>query len=335
MVTIKDIAKAAGVSHTTVSRALNNNPLIKEATRKKIQALAAEMNYSPNFNAKSLVNQKNYMIGLFFSSIEDGTSSSFLTDAITGIHSVLKESFALSVEAIDEITAPQLINFQRYDGIIVMSQSDSDTPFIQHIKRQNIPLVVVNRQLDDDEIINVVANDAAGVTEAIDYAIECSHQEIGFIGGISNFRSSKEREQGLRKSLEKHSIQAEPNYFFNGDYSIHSGFIEMQKILKLDKKPTVVFCANDDMAIGAIRAVDQSGLNVPQDISVIGFDDSLFVSYLNPPLTTVHKPLKKICQKGTQLLLSLINGQKPEQHLYRLTTSLKIRQSVAKLAKSE
>ena len=132
MVTIKDIAKAAGVSHTTVSRALNNSSLIKNETKQKIRQLAKEMNYSPNYSAKGLVNQKKYLIGLFFSSLHKGTSSNFLADSIAGIHSVLDTNYSLSVESIDVVDLTE-INLQRYDGLIVMSQSDDDQPFIDYL----------------------------------------------------------------------------------------------------------------------------------------------------------------------------------------------------------
>ncbi len=136
MVTIKDIAKAAGVSHTTVSRALNNSSLIKNETKQKIRQLAKEMNYSPNYSAKGLVNQKKYLIGLFFSSLHKGTSSNFLADSIAGIHSVLDTNYSLSVESIDVVDLTE-INLQRYDGLIVMSQSDDDQPFIDYLKEKN------------------------------------------------------------------------------------------------------------------------------------------------------------------------------------------------------
>ncbi|MBL1230206.1 LacI family DNA-binding transcriptional regulator [Enterococcus sp. BWB1-3] len=331
MVTIKDIAKTAGVSHTTVSRALNNSPLIKEATRKKIHELAAEMNYVPNFNAKSLVNQKNYMIGLFFSSIEEGTSSSFLVDVIKGIHSRLDESYGLSVQGIDEIQNLEQINFQRYDGIIIMSQSDSDQGFIDFLKQQQIPFVVLNRQLEDKHIINISADDAAGVETAIDYAISQGHRKIACIGGIEGFRSARERKAGLINSLTKHHLPINVTYFFEGDYSIEGGFQEMKKILLLKDLPTLVFCANDDMAIGAIRAAEESGLHIPQDISFIGFDDIPFVAYLNPPLTTVHKPINEISRQGTELLLNLIAGNQTTSSQVKIPTRLEIRKSVAKL----
>lgn len=333
MVTIKDIAKAAGVSHTTVSRALNDNPLIKLETRKKIQQLAKELNYVPNFNAKSLVNQKNYMIGLFFSSIQQGTSSSFLVDVITGIQSVLDESYSLSVKGIDEILHLENINFQRYDGIIIMSQSDTDDHFITYVQQQSIPFVVLNRPVDDSRIINVLANDAEGVMTAVDYAIKKGHQEIGYIGGKDSFRSSNERKRGLTDSMTKHQLTIREEYFFQGDYSIESGFEEMKKLLSLPQRPSLVVCANDDMAVGSLRAITEAGLRVPQDISLIGFDDNLFVAYLTPPLTTVHKPIKKISQTGIYLLLDLIEGKPVSETQVRIATSLKIRDSVAALTK--
>ena len=125
MVTIKDIAKTAGVSHTTVSRALNDSRLIKEETKEKIRAIAAELNYVPNFSAKGLVNQKKYLIGLFFSSLQKGTSSSFLAEAISGVRQALDKNYSLSVESIDTLVLSE-INLQRYDGVITLSQSERE-----------------------------------------------------------------------------------------------------------------------------------------------------------------------------------------------------------------
>ena len=313
MVTIKDIAKAAGVSHTTVSRALNNSSLIKNETKQKIRQLAKEMNYSPNYSAKGLVNQKKYLIGLFFSSLHKGTSSNFLADSIAGIHSVLDTNYSLSVESIDAVDLTE-INLQRYDGLIVMSQSDEDQPFIDYLKEKAFPFVVVNRHINDPAVIN--------------YGIGCGHTKIAYIGGKKNFRSTKEREKGVLDSLKKASIPANPAYFLTGDYSLESGLKNMEYLLSLSDLPTLVFCGNDDIAIGALRAVHSAGLRVPQNISLIGFDDSPVVSYLNPPLTTVHKPLKEMCQVGTKLLLDLIEDRPIEQSKMELSTLLMLRESI-------
>lgn len=328
MVTIKDIARLAGVSHTTVSRALNNSPLIKFETKKKIKEIAAEMNYVPNFSARSLVSQKSFRIGLFFSSIEEGTSASFLVAAIRGINSVLSHHYSLSVNGIDTLSDEVSITPQMYDGIVVMSQSDEDDSFIQTVVDANIPLVVLNRQLDNDSILNVSGNDRQGVKEAIVYGASKGHKKIAMIGGIAGFRSAIERRQGFLDGLEASHLTSPSNYFIAGDYSIESGRVCADKLLQLDTPPTLIFCANDDMAIGALKACVANNKKVPEDIAIIGFDNILFSEYTSPALTTVSKPILDISKFGTQLLLDSISGETIEQRQYLLNTTLVKRESV-------
>ncbi len=328
MVTIKDIAKVAGVSHTTVSRALNGNPLIKKETRDKIEKIAAELNYVPNFSAKSLVMKKSYTIGLFFSSIDQGTSASFLVDVIKGINHVLDENYSLTVHGIDSIRYLDSISPQRFDGILVMSQSDADNEFIYHVKRTRIPLVVLNRHLEDQSIMNVVADDKGGVREAIDYAIAQGHRKLAMIEGKAGFKSTTERKQGFLDSLLAHSLLPNPDYFAAGDYSIESGYQTMNALLALPSPPSLVFCANDDMAIGAMNACYAAGVSVPNGMSLIGFDDIVFARYTNPALTTVRRPIADISELGTKKLIELMQNPetKPEQSLVK--TEFMIRQTV-------
>lgn len=329
MVTIKDIAKVAGVSHTTVSRALNGNPLIKKETREKIEKIAAELNYVPNFSAKSLVMKKSYTIGLFFSSIDQGTSASFLVDVIKGINHMLDENYSLTVHGIDSIKHLDSISPRRFDGILVMSQSDADNEFIYHVKRTRIPLVVLNRHLEDQGIMNVVADDRGGVREAIDYAIAQGHRKLAMIEGKAGFKSSAERKQGFLDSLLAHSLLPNPEYFAAGDYSIESGYRTMSSLLALPAPPSLVFCANDDMAIGAMNACYAAGVPVPDGISLIGFDDIVFAQYTNPALTTVRRPIADISELGTKKLIELMldPDTKPEQSLVQ--TEFMIRRTVA------
>lgn len=331
MVTIKDIARVAGVSHTTVSRALNGNPLIKKETRDKIEKIAAELNYIPNYSAKSLVTKKSYTIGLFFSSIEQGTTASFLVDVIKGINHVLDENYNLSVNGIDSIHNLDTILPQRFDGILVMSQSDADNEFIYHVKRCGIPMVVVNRQLEDYGIMNVTANDREGVKEAINYAITQGHSRCAIIEGRIGFKSSIERKQGFIDSLMLNQIPLNPAYFVPGDYSIESGKTAMQQLLALPSPPTLVFCSNDDMAIGAMKACYAAGITIPQGISIIGFDDIMFAPYCNPALTTIRKPITDISKLGTQKLIELMNDTQTIPTQLFVKTSLMIRETVAQL----
>ncbi|MFD3261250.1 LacI family DNA-binding transcriptional regulator [Paenibacillus lentus] len=331
MITIKDIARVAGVSHTTVSRALNGNPLIKKETRDRIEKIAAELNYVPNYNAKSLVMKKSYTIGLFFSSIDQGTSASFLVEVIKGINHVLDENYNLSVNGIDSIHNLDNIIPQRFDGILVMSQSDADNAFIYHVKKMGIPLIVLNRQLEDPGIMNVIANDREGVKEAIDHAISQGHRKLAMIEGKTGFKSSTERKQGFLDSMLEHGLPLTSDYFVTGDYSIESGYKAMSQLLALPDPPTLVFCGNDDMAIGAMNACFAEGITIPTQLSLIGFDDIVFARYTNPALTTVRRPIADISKLGTQKLIELMQqpDSKPEQLFVK--TALMVRQTVAKI----
>lgn len=329
MVTIKDIAKLAGVSHTTVSRALNDSPLIKPATKDKIKKIATELHYVPNFNAKSLVNQKSYTIGVFFSSISHGTSSSFLVDVIKGVNSVLDENYSIAVNGIDTLVHFDKIISKRFDGIIVLSQSDTDNAFIYYIQQTGIPLVVLNRRLDDPSIPNVSANDQQGVEQAIDEAISLGHKDLAYINGKSSFRSSAERKQGFINSLSKHQLPIQPEFMVNGDYSMESGFEKMKQLLDLPTPPSLVFCANDDMAIGALKACFLKERKVPHDISIIGFDDTAFAQYSTPALTTIHKPIDKISEIGMQMLIALMNSDTLEEIQILVDTFLVKRESLS------
>lgn len=328
MVTIKDIAKIVGVSHTTVSRALNNSPLIHPETKEKIRKIAEELNYVPNVNAKSLVTQKSFMIGLFFSTLAHGTSDSFLVEVLKGINSILPDQYNLSVKGIDTLKSYDFLTLQRFDGVIIMSQTDQDDEFIQALTNAGIPFVILNRQADPKKYVSVTSNDRQGVTQAIDYAIDRGIHDIAFIEGKKGFRSTAERKKGYLDSLKKHGIPVHPEWIVSGDYSIESGRHACEKLLRLATPPRLIFCSNDDMAIGALKACHARNLRVPEDIALIGFDGIPFTQYTTPALTTIRKPIMEISKVGTQALLQMINKEPiPEKQLL-IDTSLEIRDSV-------
>ncbi|WP_430609319.1 LacI family DNA-binding transcriptional regulator [Enterococcus sp. DIV0876] len=326
MVTIKDIAKIAGVSHTTVSRALNDSPLIKPATKKKISEIADTLNYIPNVNAKSLVNQKSYIIELFFSHLSKGTSNSFLGDVIKGINDTLPKEYSLAVHELQEAAA-DFDNLNRIDGAIVMSQSDQDDAFIEALSKQNIPLVVLNRQLDTTRYRNVTSNDAQGVYKMIHHAIDQGYTKFGLIEGVPSFRSSIERKKGFDQALAEADLTYPPEYIVSGDFSLVSGQKGAQQLLSLPTPPEVIFCSNDDMAIGAINYCLQAGFTIPKDIAIIGFDDIPFSQFTYPPLTTISKPVYEMSKRATELLLAS-PSEEDSQTQFFLDTSLTIRQSL-------
>ncbi|KMT40339.1 LacI family DNA-binding transcriptional regulator [Melissococcus plutonius] len=329
MVTIKDIAKIAGVSHTTVSRALNNNAKIKPQTRQRIMKIAEDLKYVPNLNAKSLVTNKNYTVGLFFSSIESGTSSSFLANTLKVMYEGLDENYLLSVGAIENITNIDTALRNRFDGILVLSQSDKDDDFIYQAKNLKIPLVVLNRHVEDDSIINIIGDDRQGVKKALQMAYQAGHRKFGLIEGIPNFKSTSERRQGFFDVLSQTDAKLSTQTVKTGDYSTESGKKAMLEILSLKERPDLVFCSNDDMAIGALKACYEQGIKVPDEISLIGFDNIHYSQYTNPSLTTIERPINKMSRLGLSYLVQLMNGESfDQQKQIQLETQVVIRETV-------
>lgn len=330
-VTIKDIARLANVSHTTVSRALNNSPLINEETKKKIKMIAKKLNYVPNYNARSLVLDKSYNIGLFFSSINRGTSPGFFFETVTGVSSAIEEKYNLVIRGIDSYNDFSTINEKRFDGIVLMSQSDDDNSFIYHVIQSNIPLIVLNREIEEKSLINIVSDDKEGSFKGVEHLVENGHKEIALITGKSGFKSTEMRKEGFMDALIKNKIPVHSEYIVEGNYDMKSGYNAMKHFLKLPKIPTAIFCSNDDMAIGAIKAAFDSGFNVPDDISIVGFDNLPVSEYTTPSLTTVARPMEDISILGGKKIVEIINGGEYKPEKIYIKTKLVIRDSVLKL----
>ena len=307
-VTIKDIAKIANVSHTTVSRALNDSPFINIETKAKIMAIAKELNYVTNYSAKSLVLNRSYNIGLIFTTISEATSSSFFHQTVNGVSSVIKESYNLVVRGIDDYKTFTNVNKRSFDGIILMSQSNSDNSFIYYLMEKKIPIVVLNRDIDESSLVNILSSDKKGSYEAVMYLIENGHKNIAMIEGKEGFNSTLERKNGFLKALIESKLLIKNEYMVQGDYTIGSGYSAMKKLLKLSTIPTAVFCSNDEMAVGAMKATFEAGLNVPADISIMGFDGNQLGAYLRPTLTTVRRPIIEVSKKGAEKLLYIIEN---------------------------
>ncbi|MBN7574285.1 MULTISPECIES: LacI family DNA-binding transcriptional regulator [Clostridium] len=330
-VTIKDIAKLANVSHTTVSRALNNSPYINEETKVKIMALAKELNYVPNYSAKSLVLLKSYVIGVFFSSISEGTSDTFFHEIIRGVNNVIDKEYNLVVRGIDDYQYSHLIDNRNFDGIIVVSQSKNDDEFIQTILEKNIPTVVINRYIENEGLVNIMSDDTKGVYDAVTYFIENNHRKIALLQGNKEFESTVYRKRGYIRALEDNNIPINEEYILSGRYDLKSGYENMKKLLKLENVPTAVFCANDDIGVGAMKAIFEAGLKVPEDISIIGFDDSNFCNYVTPPLTSVRKDSLAMSEYGGRNLLNLIKNKEVDKEKVYIQSQLVVRKSVKKL----
>lgn len=327
-VTIKDIAKVAGVSVMTVSRALNDRNDVSDDTKRRIKEIANKLHYVPNYNAKSLVLERSYNIGLFFTTLGNSTSSSFFYETVAGCEGVIKERYNLVIKSIDGYEKLSAITRKSFDGIILMSQSSKDNAFIYNIKEKGIPMVVMNRDIEDSAIANILSSDRQGAFNAIEYLISYGHRKIAIIQGRDEFSAAQERKNGYIDALIKNNIPIHEDFILKGDFTMSSGYHAMQKLLKSGNIPTAVFCSNDEMAIGAMKATHENGMKIPCDISIMGFDDNYAGEYMTPALTTVRRPIRKMSSEAAKLIISIIENKKPDIKKVFIDTSLIERKSV-------
>ncbi|WP_407071694.1 LacI family DNA-binding transcriptional regulator [Acidithrix ferrooxidans] len=325
---MKDIARLLDVSHTTVSRALNDSPLISPATKKKIVETAKMLNYVPNYSARSLVQNKSYNVGLIFSTIGGSTSPDFFYETISGVTLAMEPGYNLVVNGVDSHTELDWVDSKRFDGIVLVSQTDKDDAFIFYAMDRGIPLVVLNRNVAVDNLVNILSADRIGAYNAVEHLIERGHREIALIGGVPGFQATTERREGYFSALSDSGIPIRGDLMADGDFTMESGFSAMTKLLSVGVSPSAVFCLNDEMAIGAMKAIVNAGYRVPEDFSVVGFDDSKFSSYVTPSLTTVRRSIAEVGRVGTSSLMSILNGNQVDAEKIFIATRFIARESV-------
>lgn len=310
MVTINDVAKSAGVSRSTASRAFSQNSSIRPATRQKVLQAAQRLGYSPNLNAKGLVEHKHYMIGVFFSRLH-ADNSTYFSNIIGSVNSQLPNNYVISVQGITQIRDFGQTVQNRIDGAIVFSQTPADDPFINQLIAARIKTVVVLRRFDSDAVDNVYPDDGRGISNLVDYLHNMGHKQIGFINGPDQYTATHVRYAALKEASKRVGITILPTAVKWGHFTLESGEKLMASILQQlrERWPSCVVCASDDIALGAIKACHQYGIHVPNDISIVGFDNIPYASVMTPSLTTVTNPLTAMATEGVKLLFTRINGQ--------------------------
>jgi LacI family transcriptional regulator/LacI family repressor for deo operon, udp, cdd, tsx, nupC, and nupG len=316
MISIKDVARAAKVSHSTVSRALRNSPLVNAKTRALIQKIAQEKGYTVSAVARSLVTRRTNTIGVVVTTLADP----FAGEVVSGI-----EEFALSREYSIivacghsdpdlELRAVHSLRERRVDGILVMA-SRIGARYLQMLSGMHVPIVLINSHHSGQFIHSVRIDDVAGACLATGHLADLGHRRIGYIGDKLGFQSDMDRMTGYRKTLEEADLPFVPELVVHGDGTPESGMSAMERLLSLPDRPTAVFCYNDRMAIGAMRAIRERGLRVPRDISICGYDDLYLSSYTDPPLTTIQQPKREMGSLAGEILLRLLSGEKPESRM--------------------
>ncbi|MBS2968468.1 LacI family DNA-binding transcriptional regulator [Metabacillus sp. KIGAM252] len=337
MTTIKDIAKAAGVSVTTVSRALNGYSDVNERTRKKIIEISKELNYSPNILARGLVMNKSKTIGLLVSGFnKESIKDNFTFEVLSGINQYAAETdydlvlFNTNSTKQREKTYAQLCRERRVDGVIVQGIK-TDDPYLQEVVESNIPCVLIDIPVQTENVGFVTTDNIAGAKSAVSYLIELGHKNIAMVNGHDLAFVSQERLEGYKRALsEAAGLSFREELVVNGSFEEGKSEAVTFKLLNAFPEVTAIFCASDLMALGSIKAAGKSGRRVPENLSIIGYDDILLSSYVSPRLTTIAQNKQKLGFHAAQQLIEMLEKETAPAHII-LETELKIRESTAKI----
>ncbi|RED63382.1 LacI family DNA-binding transcriptional regulator [Cohnella phaseoli] len=337
MATIKDIARKAGVSVTTVSRALNGYDDVNEETRRKIKQVAADLSYSPNAVARSLVSKKTRTIGLIISDINRaGAKDAFAYEVLCGINDRAGELnydlllFSTNPSKQVEKSYASLCKERNVEGAI-LSGLRLDDPYLHEVVEQNsFPCVLIDIPITGANVAHVTSDSKIGATMAVRHLLEQGHRRIAMINGHNQASVSQDRYFGYKKAHEQFGLSADSSLVYDGGFSEDGGAEAMYQILIRNPDVTAVFCASDLMALGAMRTLEKMGRKVPEEMSVIGFDDITIASYCSPKLTTIRQDKYELGYQAAQLLIDMLE-ERTDNRKILLSNQLVVRESTRRL----
>ncbi len=309
--TIKDLAREAGVSYATVSRALNDHPEVSDETKKRIMKIALEMGYQPNAIAQGLVKKETKTVGLIIPDI----TNPFFPEVARGIEDAAVEAgytiFLCNTNwnAQREERYFDVLIQKQVDGLII-GPSSEEVSHLGKVLASGIKTVFISRAINHTNGTSIIIDNILGAKQAVEYLIQRGHQRIAFIGGQEDISTNRERLQGYTQALNNNGLALDESLIKTGSFKRDSGYFIMNQILKSDdcNRPTAVFAANDLLALGVIQAVKENGLSIPGDVAVVGFDDIEFASLPEIQLTTVSQPKYDMGKLAFSTLMELIRG---------------------------
>ncbi|WP_042351114.1 LacI family DNA-binding transcriptional regulator [Bacillus massiliigorillae] len=334
MVTIKDISKATGFSTTTVSRALNGYLDVNENTRKKIQVAAEKLGYTPNILARSLVMKNSKTVGLLITDLKrSGVKDNFLFQTLCGAMDQLQnmeyELVVLTTTTSKQRnkTYQQLCNERNLDGIIIQGLKVDD-PYVQEAQQSSKPCVFIDIPIDAPNTGYVTTNQTESATQATKYLCRLGHECIGFINGHDTAHVSKERLRGYQQALEECELPFKPEYVYNGEFDEDKAKQCAISLILSYPEITAIFCASDVMALGVMKAARELNISIPDQLSVIGFDNILLSEYVTPSLTTVSQNPYEMGRRAADMMISLIEGKETDR-IVVLNNELVLRDTTA------
>ncbi|MBQ4870296.1 LacI family DNA-binding transcriptional regulator [Priestia megaterium] len=335
MTTIKDIARVAGVSVTTVSRALNGYFDVNEKTKQKILAVAKELDYSPNTLARGLVMKKSKTIGLLVSGMsKENVKDNFTFEVLCGINETASTLgydlilFNTNTTKQREKTYAQLCRERRVDGAIVQGIRKDD-PYLKEILESDIPCVLIDIPFETDSVGYVTTDNIQGAKKAVEHLIQQGCKNIGMVNGHQGAYVSEERLKGYKEKLTEYNLPIREEWIIDGGFEEVKSESNTYTLLKQHKEIDALFCASDVMALGALRACKKIGKAIPNDISIVGYDNITLASYTTPPLTTIGQEIYTIGAEAADLLINMLEGTSTNMRRY-VDTQLVIRESTTK-----
>lgn len=331
--TINDVARLAGVSKKTVSRVINNSPLLNEETRERVATIIRQLGYVPNPQARALALRRNFLVGL----IHDNPNAQMVLNVQQGILEALHDTeFGLVVRPVDR-TSPAMLDDirsfleqQRLFGVVILppiSENDAIARLCDQVGCRYTRMG--SAELDDPDHM-VASNDRQAVRDAVEYLIEQGHRRIGLVQGPHGFRSAAERRLGFEDAMRAARLKVARSMMAEGTYKFESGVDAGNRLLDLAPPPTAIFASNDEMAAGVLHAARQRGINIPGDLSLIGFDDTAIAAHIWPPLTTVRWPIMSMARSAAlKLVGDMIDPDNASEEPSMFMSTLVRRSSVA------
>ncbi len=321
-VTINEVAKKAKVSPATVSRFLNNPLSVKEKNRKKVEKVIEKLNYKPSIYARRLARGKSDIYGLIIPGYEGLFYSYYALEIIRGIGFVLEK---LNIDLYLHIWwQKDTFNSSLVDGVIFADIIGNEAQ-LERIKKERVPLVVLNKKVKD--VSYVAVDNFLGGYKATEFLIKHGHRRIAHISGDLNVECAQERLEGYKSALKKYNLKIKEEYIKIANFSPLQAQKASEELISLKEPPTAIFVASDEMAVEVLFFLQRKGINIPQEISIIGYDDNPLCNHSIIPLTTVKQPINKMASLGVRVLKNLIEGKKGEK--IALPPRLVIRESVS------
>lgn len=326
---IDDVARDAQVSIATVSRVINNLSSVKEVNRAKVLEVISKLNYKPNVSASRLASNRVDSIGLIWPFYDDMFGSYFFTELMKGVRDAVfpehREMLLLypANESPDEFYR-RILNKTYIGGLMLELGAQEINPVL---RKSDIPYIVINAYHGDPEINCIFTTNKQGAYTAVEYLIGLGHKRIATIHGSWNIQPGVNRLEGYKAALKDHGLPVKEELILDGNFYRKIAYEKMLKLLELDELPTAVFIASDEMALGAIKAIREKGLEIPRDISIIGFDDNPMCTELFPQLTTVRQPISEMGRLAAEAIIRLVAGKEKGGIKKSLDTELVIRDS--------